>query len=210
MYAAWRPDRLYGAMAVPHQWSPHRDRVYGYRLRNLCWYSLGGKKMTATLELTASPACDDLIKYFEDGPGFLAGKCSHLTAYLCPAGVWTIGWGCTGQGIREGVTITQPMADALYLEKRLGVESDLHAMTTGMALTQGMWDALVSLSFNLKGGPHALPMLAPKLWNYLKAGRRELAAAEFSDINKANVAGRMVELPGLTLRRKAEAQLFMS
>ena len=35
-----------------------------------------------------------------------------LTAYLCPAGIWTIGWGAIGPGIHKGVVWTQEQADA--------------------------------------------------------------------------------------------------
>ena len=45
-----------------------------------------------------------------------------------------------------------------------------------------------------------------KLWAKLKAGDVEGAAHEFLDINKAGG----VEVKGLTLRRKAEAKLFLS
>lgn len=45
-----------------------------------------------------------------------------------------------------------------------------------------------------------------KLWAKLKAGDVEVAAHEFLDINKAGG----VEVEGLTRRRKAEAQLFLS
>lgn len=38
-----------------------------------------------------------------------------LEAYLCPAGIWTIGWGATGPGIRKGVVWTQAQADARLL-----------------------------------------------------------------------------------------------
>jgi lysozyme len=135
----------------------------------------------------------------------------RLESYLCPAGHWSVGYGST-RGIHEGVRITPEMAEALLLEDVLSVEADLRLMTTGLVLTQGMWDALVSLCYNLRGGPRALPMRAPKLWRYMKEGKRELAAAEFMDINKAKdpKTGAMVELPGLTRRRRAEATLFTS
>lgn len=35
----------------------------------------------------------------------------RLTAYKCPAGVWTIGYGHTG-GVKSGMMITQAEADA--------------------------------------------------------------------------------------------------
>jgi lysozyme len=37
----------------------------------------------------------------------------RLKAYLCPANVWTIGWGHT-EGVKQGQVITQAQADALF------------------------------------------------------------------------------------------------
>lgn len=74
------------------------------------------------------------------------------------------------------------MAEALLLQDMLAVEADLRLMTTGLQLTQGTWDALVSLSFNLRGGPRAQPIRAAKLWRSVKDGKRELVA-ELLNIN---------------------------
>lgn len=46
-----------------------------------------------------------LIKSFEG---------CQLEAYLCPAKVWTIGYGHT-EGVKEGQTITQEAAEAFLL-----------------------------------------------------------------------------------------------
>lgn len=173
------------------------------------------------MTLAASQSCLNLIKRAEDEPGFLAGRCSHLVAYRCPAGVWTCGWGHT-RGVYEGMTITAACADALLLEDVRAVEAELRPMVAGLELTQGQWDALVSLCFNLKGGPRALPAKAPKLWKALHAGDKRAAANEFGDMDRArcgacegrgcprcNNTGR-IQLAGLTARRMAEAQLFLS
>ena len=37
----------------------------------------------------------------------------RLTAYFCPSGILTIGWGHTGD-VKEGQTITQSEADRLF------------------------------------------------------------------------------------------------
>ena len=37
-----------------------------------------------------------------------------LSAYKCPAEIWTIGWGHT-KDVYEGMTITQEEADSLFL-----------------------------------------------------------------------------------------------
>jgi lysozyme len=171
--------------------------------------------------MTASIACLNTIKRAEDEPGFLAGRCSHLAAYRCPAGIWTIGWGHT-HGVYEGMVITAACADALLLEDVRATEAELRPLTAAMTLTQGQWDALVSLCYNLRGGPRALPRTAPKLWKALHAGKRRAAANEFGDMDRArcgacegrgclkcNNTGRIV-LAGLSARRRAEAQLFLS
>jgi lysozyme len=51
--------------------------------------------------MTYSRAAIDLIKQFEQ---------LGIDAYLCPAGVWTIGWGHT-EGVREGQRITEGIAE---------------------------------------------------------------------------------------------------
>ena len=80
-------------------------------------------------------------------------------------------------------------------------------------VTQGMFDALVCLLFNLHGalknGKRLTPLqtlVSYKLWKKMKTGDKEGAANEFLDINKSGG----VEVKGLTRRRKAEAQLFLS
>jgi lysozyme len=145
--------------------------------------------------MKASRAAIDLIKRFES----LA-----LEAYLCPAGAWTIGWGHTA-GVQPGMRITEQHAEELLgldieeIERHLA--SVIHA-----PLTQGQHDALVSLCFNLRGGPRQLPKMAPKLVSGINSGDYAAAALEFLDINHANGA----VLPGLTRRREAERDLFLS
>lgn len=143
----------------------------------------------------AGPAALETIKRFES---------LKLEAYLCPAGVWTIGWGHTA-GVRPGDSITEVRAEELLEADVAAVEADLPKVIPG-PLTQGQWDALVSLCFNLRGGALGLPRLAPRLVSKLNAGDYEAAAAEFLDINKAG--GRV--LPGLTRRREAERELFLA
>jgi lysozyme len=146
--------------------------------------------------MTASQACLELIRRYEG---------LRLESYRCPAGVWTVGYGHT-HGVTEGMTITKQMADALLLEDVRAVEADLSPMLAGVAPTQGQWDALVSLCFNIKGGPRRLPIIAPRLWKALHAGDKQKAVVELVDINRAG--GKV--LAGLTARRKAEAALYLS
>jgi lysozyme len=145
--------------------------------------------------MKASQVCIDLIKRFEG---------LKLDAYLCPAGIPTIGYGHT-RCVHIGQHITTEFADVLLAEDIEAVEDDLDLMLH-VPVTQGQWDALVSLCFNLAGGARALPRKAPLLWSDLQAGKKVEAAHEFLDLDHAN--GK--ELWGLKLRRQAEAALFLS
>jgi len=145
--------------------------------------------------MKASRAAIDLIKRFDS---------LSLDAYLCPAGAWTIGWGHTA-GVEPGMRITEQHAEELLGLDIEEVERNL-ASVIHAPLTQGQNDALVSLCFNLRGGPRQLPKVAPKLASNIKSGDYAAAALEFLDINHANGA----VLPGLTRRREAERDLFLS
>jgi lysozyme len=144
--------------------------------------------------MTCSPAAINLIKGFES---------LSLDAYLCPAGVWTIGWGHTS-GVREGLRITEELAEEFLRRDVAQVDQGL-AKIIHAPLTQGQYDALVSLCFNLCGGAQRLPAIAPRLVAKLDEGDYAGAANELLDIDKAN--GKV--LPGLVRRRAAERALFV-
>ena len=154
--------------------------------------------------MKASAQCTDLIKRFEDEAGFNAGLCSQLTAYKpVPTDPWTIGWGTT-RNVVEGMTITPEQADQLLAEDIARTEADLNVMLRGCKLTQGQWDAIVDLGYNV--GARRLPSIAPKFWKALWSGDKQTAVVELADINKAGG----VVLEGLTRRRHAEQVLFLS
>ncbi len=144
--------------------------------------------------MKASPAAIDLIKRFES---------LQLETYLCPAGVPTIGWGHTA-GVQPGQHITAAEAEDLLEQDVAAVEKDLAAVIS-VPLTQGEYDALVSLCFNLRGGARMLRRIAPKLVEKLNGGDKFGASIEFLDINRAN--GK--PLLGLTRRREAERAMFL-
>ena len=64
---------------------------------------------------------------------------------------WTIGWGHTA-GVHEGMTITETTAELLF--KADVADSERVVNDLGLNLTQSMFDALVSLCFNV--GPRAI------------------------------------------------------
>lgn len=144
--------------------------------------------------MTFSPAAVKLIKEFES---------LRLEAYLCPAGVWTIGWGHT-LGVREGLRITEDLAEEFLRRDVTQVDAGLSQVIRA-PLTQGQHDALVSLCFNLRGGAQRLPSIAPKLVAKIATGDYAGAADELLDIDRAN--GEV--LPGLVRRRAAERALFV-
>src|SRR5690349_3979801 len=85
-----------------------------------------------------SQAGVDLIKQFEG---------LRTKAYLCPANVWTIGYGSTGRHVTEGLQITEERAEEL-LRSDLMRFQDAVRKHAGEC-TQGQFDALVSFAFNV-------------------------------------------------------------
>ncbi|MCE5309643.1 MAG: lysozyme [Acidobacteriales bacterium] len=149
--------------------------------------------------MSPSPACLSLIRRYES---------LRLKAYLCPAGVWTCGWGHT-RGVKPGDTCTPEQAEAWLLEDT-GREAEILSRIVKVPLAQGQIDSLVSLAFNMRGGAAALPKKAPKLWAKLHAGDVRGAADEFLDMDRATMPdGTRVVLPGLTRRRREERAMFL-
>lgn len=134
----------------------------------------------------------DLIKSFE-------GK--KLTAYVCPAGILTIGVGSTGPHVKKGMTITEAEAEALLREDLERFEAAVEKHTRGHA-TDNQFDALVSFAFNV--GTEAL-RTSTLLRKHME-GDYAGAAAQFARWNRGG--GKV--LAGLTRRRAAEAALYAS
>lgn len=132
----------------------------------------------------------------------------RLNAYLCPAGVPTIGYGHTGD-VKLGDKITEHQADAILEVDLDKFERGVERLTAGVELNSSEFSALVSFAFNL--GLANLERSA--LLRKLKAGApRAEVAAEFGKWTKARgpKTKQLVELPGLVKRRAAERDLFLS
>ena len=123
-----------------------------------------------------------------------------LTAYKCPAGVWTIGSGHT-KDVTEHDEITYEQSRELLRQDIEEVQREF-ARFVNVHVTEGQFVALVSLAFNV--GVSYVVHKCPKLMRALNAGDVEACAYEFLDITKAG--GK--ELPGLVRRRQSEARLF--
>lgn len=122
-----------------------------------------------------------------------------LSAYLCPAGVPTIGYGRT-TGVKLGQRITQAQADAWLLQEYDEFERKVRALVR-VPLTANQLGALVSFAYNVGTGALA----SSTLLRLLNGGDYAGAAAQFARWTKAG--GRT--LAGLVRRRKAEADLFV-
>lgn len=127
-----------------------------------------------------------LIKQFEG---------CRLSAYKCPAGAWTIGYGHTGN-VTEGQTITQTYADALLRSDLTKYEQKV-AKYSQYSWNQNEFDALVSFAYNVgsidqltANGTRSRSIIADKILLYNKASGKVLV--------------------GLVKRRNAERELFLT
>lgn len=160
----------------------------------------------------------ELIKSFEGIPDGDPGTV-NIDAYLCPAEVWTIGW---GHAIVDGGTqlkgaANKARARALYPGgiTRAQAETLLHAdlipraasvaSLVKLALNDGQFGALIALVFNIG----AANLAASTLLRKLNLGDVIGAADQFLAWDKARVGGVLQPLAGLTRRRKAERALFL-
>jgi lysozyme len=138
-----------------------------------------------------------LIKEFEG---------CKLKAYQCPAGVWTIGIGSTHYGdgtpVTKNRTLPNEGAAMALLAATIGqYEKAVNAM--GVELTQNEFDALVCLCYNIGAGN----FFKSTLVKMLKAGDDKAEIAQqFLRWDKSG--GK--PLAGLTRRRNAEAELFLT
>ena len=101
--------------------------------------------------MKASVDAYELIKQFEG---------LRLEAYLCPAGIWTIGYGHTS-GVSPNSFITIQEADE-YLHRDVAtIEMQLNKLN--LILRQCQWDAIVSFVFNVGIGNFRSSTLLAKI-----------------------------------------------
>lgn len=122
----------------------------------------------------------------------------RLSAYLCPAGIPTIGYGHT-KGVKLGDTCTKQQAEEWLENDFFMAKNDVRAVVK-VPLRENQLDALASFVFNLG----VRKLIQSTLLKKLNAGDYSGAAAEF---DKWVFAGK-VKLNGLIKRRAKERQLF--
>ena len=132
----------------------------------------------------------------------------RFEAYLCPAKVWTIGWGSTGLDpfnggkIGKGTVWTKQQCDARFEQHLAQFERAVLDGLAGKPASQAQFDAMVSLAYNI--GPDAFKRST--LLRMHRAGDYPGASKQFLRWNKGG--GRV--LKGLVRRREAEAALYRS
>jgi len=132
-----------------------------------------------------------LVKEFE---GFKA------QAYLCPANVWTIGYGTTS-GVKKGQMVTEEQAIKLLQDDLAKFEKAVKNLVR-VPLNQDQFDALVAFVYNIGVGAFSRSTLL----SLLNQGNYEAVPEQLLRWNKAG--GRV--LSGLARRRQAEGKLFKS
>ena len=123
----------------------------------------------------------------------------RLTAYKCPAGIWTIGYGTTvypnGQPVKRGDKCTQTEADSLlewYVKNKIQLPSGINKNQTA---------ALQSLIYNIGQGAFDRSSL-----------KKAIVAKDWKAVwkNWDWVTGGGKFLNGLAKRRAEELMLFFS
>ena len=141
--------------------------------------------------MKTSPKGIALIKEFEG---------LRLKAYLCPGGVWTIGYGHTA-GVKPGMVISEAQAEEYLKANLISFERYLNGL--GLALNQNQFDALISLIYNIGIG------------NFQKSTLLRKARINANDNSIMDEFLRWVYskgrvLPGLQRRRLREMKLYFS
>ena len=127
-----------------------------------------------------------------------------LTAYLCPAGHWTIGHGLTrinGRAVKSSDIITKEQAEKLLIAELNSVKKQASNLVK-VEVSRGEFIALIDFAFNAGVGSFKRSTLLKKL----NKGRYVDAGYEF----RKWVYGGGRELPGLVRRREAEKTLFLN
>jgi lysozyme len=148
--------------------------------------------------MTASDKSLNIIKQFEG---------LSLKAYICPAGIPTIGYGSTrwpdGIKVQMGQVITMEQADLLLKFEVMRISERIPSLP----INQNQFDALVSFTYNVGIGN----LISSTLLKIVKKDSNDPTIRnEFMKWVKITVNGQKKTLNGLVKRRTAEADLYYS
>ncbi|MFI9506973.1 glycoside hydrolase family protein [Nocardia sp. NPDC052566] len=159
----------------------------------------GPTGMAPASEFSASSKLVDLLKGFEGN-----GKPGRpFYAYTDTNGIWTIGYGHTGNDVPHDTEakITPEQAEE-YLRSDTGWAQDAVRTKVKVPINQNQFDAMVSFTYNLGAGGFGGSDVLARLNEGDYAGAQEKFGLFVNDSN-----GRV---EGLVKRRQAEADLFGS
>lgn len=144
---------------------------------------------TAVFMRRTNEAGVELIKTFEG---------LHLTPYLCPGNVWTIGYGHT-RTVRADMVLSKEVAD-LLLDEDLRIFERSVSRLVSVPLNDNQFSALVSFAFNVGSSK----LEASTLLKLLNRGWYDQVPVQLMHWNRAKgeVFG------GLSRRRAAEGKLW--
>ena len=126
----------------------------------------------------------------------------RLMPYYCPAGVLTCGWGSTGADVFPGVPWSQAYADKRLADDALRFATGTLAACPGLAFEDdAKLSAITDFAYNLGLGRLKASTLRKRINDH------QWASACVELRKWVNGGGR--RLPGLVLRREAEARLIM-
>ena len=120
------------------------------------------------------------------------------TAYSCPGGTLTIGYGTT-RGVSPNMTVTEAQADMLLRRDLVFIENQINSL--GLRLKQNQFDALASLVYNIGWG------------NFVKSTLLRLTRLDPDHTGIPNEFRRWIyaagkPMAGLSHRREAEIALY--
>ena len=121
----------------------------------------------------------------------------RLEAYKCPAGVWTIGWGHTGN-VKAGQRITQAEADKMLTDDMGPYERNVDKYGTKYMWNQNEFDALVSFAYNVGSidqltakGTRSRAEISEKILAYNRGGGKTGRTEAIFNSNKRTKEKRM-------------------
>lgn len=158
----------------------------------------------------ASEVCDTLIKHYESLHDGNLSKIG-LQPKLCPAGVWTVGWGHAlfykGEPVRnysmiakyfpEYENLTPEQADEIFVLDRAKEEEKVNK-NIRLGLKQHEFDALVSYFFNIG--------ISNTMCELVNEGSDGGVITKWFTEHYTTANGRFLQ--GLLNRRRTEAHLF--
>lgn len=125
----------------------------------------------------------------------------RLRAYLCPAGVWTVGYGSTGPDIKPGVQWSKEQAEQRMQEQAQAFAGAALKLCPRLYLSEPEKTAAIAdFAYNLG----ATRLAGSTLRKKINAGDWPAAQREL----RKWVYGGGVKLPGLVVRREAEARML--